>query len=721
MAALLTFMVHRMQDDTRWGLLTVDGETYTAQPDEGLRFTLSEQLPVSEGGEAPDGSIFYAITYVGPDDPRYLSAVISQLERNNFYAISTPPAEEQIKVQSVERDLAISIWRADGTVTFPEDAPYAAAFRRIVEQRFNKAQKQIKKEVIEELVQYVLLELEDRYVQRTLLDFVIKQAILSFFLTYNYGDTPIDDIATLNTFIEALTGGIASGAIDVNKVLYAMGKAPTLELGIAFNIENKAAIKALKDRLTFLDKTIPDSTRLKMVDSFASAFSELGPGDAKALTDLIYSKLTSKEHGAFSQERIASIVRTEMNALHSAGRLDQFRAIGLKKKRWIAVPAIACPICLRNQALGPVPIDFNLYGSAGFGAISHPPGHPNVCHCSIDIDLDELVAIAEEPLDFWDGGEELTERHVRHDLVILEDEVLEERHGNHHQKTHGNRGPGAAGGADDFKTFSSDDGYAWHDQHNGWAGSLSADDVDVLTSYASFSYSDINAVARGDTSNLIKKEVRPATDAERKGFTEAITKGDKPPALGLGESYLVSGFGVEIEKQVPDTERIARATTKADRLQEVITKRGLQTTEPMEVLRAAYVPGMADQDVQALAGKTFTDKGFMSTMVGSAGGRVDTYVAHGKAESLYKRHGGKIDVEETGAALSMRVQLPKGTPYASVEAVRRLGDPTRRSESELLLKSGSRFRVKSVKVNAGTATLADFSTPYHEVTLEYIG
>jgi hypothetical protein len=143
-----------------------------------------------------------------------------------------------------------------------------------------------------------------------------------------------------------------------------------------------------------------------------------------------------------------------------------------------------------------------------------------------------------------------------------------------------------------------------------------------------------------------------------------------------------------------------------------------------------------------MVGGVFEEKGFTSTMVGDAGGRVNSYAALGKFESLYNRFG---DIaghqDEVGSAIKVTITAPAGTRVASIESVRRLdyeypriqdpevfnhpewvtGDlkptdftkrdytatPTvkatrlteknQRSESEVLLGSGARFRVTKVE------------------------
>lgn len=188
-----------------------------------------------------------------------------------------------------------------------------------------------------------------------------------------------DRDALIATMIRAYVDGLRRGAQDLQRTLYDLGRVRSPRVSMDFALDNPDALAAIRRRARFLDDAIPEGTRTYMLDSIKSAFSQEGPGSSQALVSAIYENLTSEEQGALSRKRVKSIVDTEMNFLHSSGRMEQFRAAGLKRKRWIAVPSVACRICLANAAKGAVPLDYARFGSVFGSGISHPPAHPRVC------------------------------------------------------------------------------------------------------------------------------------------------------------------------------------------------------------------------------------------------------------------------------------------------------------------------------------------------------
>lgn len=122
------------------------------------------------------------------------------------------------------------------------------------------------------------------------------------------------------------------------------------------------------------------------------------------LTDEIQSQLfglPEEEAGKLNRNRIRSIVTTEINRAESLGRLGQMEAIGLRLKVWITRKIDVCPVCIANELLGSVPLDF-LFKDV-FGDTLGPPGHPVTCHCSIGADAEELETL--DDVNFWFGGE----------------------------------------------------------------------------------------------------------------------------------------------------------------------------------------------------------------------------------------------------------------------------------------------------------------------------
>lgn len=239
-----------------------------------------------------------------------------------------------------------------------------------------------------------------------------------------------------------------------------------------------------------------------------------------------------------------------------------------------------------------------------------------------------------------------------------------------------------------------------------------------------------------------------------------------------------------IQRAGPDLERLAQVQKDADALDNLIANRGYELPEAIVVERGAYLPGVTFEQLQDMQYEgpngepppVWEEKGFTSTMVGDAGGRTKSYPALGKWESIMHRHGSSSGVllkhqDEVGSAVRFHITLPAGTKVASVEASRRLrhefpripnpepmgpkeladpfwqqhpelwqvtdytqaptvdatdleqGKEGRRTESELLLGSGARFRVTKARhgetYQTGDPTLKPVKMI--DVYLEYIG
>jgi hypothetical protein len=239
---------------------------------------------------------------------------------------------------------------------------------------------------------------------------------------------------------------------------------------------------------------------------------------------------------------------------------------------------------------------------------------------------------------------------------------------------------------------------------------------------------------------------------------------------------------MSVQRAVPDKARVEELGNKITTINTLIRERGYELTEPVVVNRAAYVPGLSYDDVKAMEGSTIEEKGFTSTMLGNPKGRLDGYVVGGKSESLYKRFSEKESgamyryQDEVGAPMRIEITLPEGTKVVPVEALRRIdhefpkiqdpevfkhpewltdaaGKPNglkatdytirdytakpkvntdrlrpsetnQRSEAEILLGSGARFRVVSVRrgdtrISTGDPKMRPIEPI--DVKLEYIG
>lgn len=376
------------------------------------------------------------------------------------------------------------------------------------------------------------------------------------------------------------------------------------------------------------------------------------------------------------------------------------------------------------------------------------------------------------------------------------------------------------------RTFTSDEGYEWHEKGPvaEWAKQLPYADVREIENYAGFGYHNINDLRRGTYKVPIKDYfVRAATPEEMRRVGWDPVKNEWVPSIKVKEGEYKPGYPVDprdavtpesiasfghpmgknkasdyhpddprhrvedgrivinqyyrpvpggpammfsIQRAGPDLEQVQQVQDHADALDNLIATRGYQLPEAITVERGAYLPGVSLQQLQEMAenGAEWEEKGFTSTMVGDARGRAKSYPALGKWESIYNRYPGQpisAHEDEVGTAVRFHITIPAGTKVAPIEAVRRLEhefpripDPSprpadveerhwtvrdfsatptvnakklqekeSRSESEVLLASGARFKVMTVKkgelYRSGDDTLKPVQVV--EVYLEYIG
>lgn len=373
--------------------------------------------------------------------------------------------------------------------------------------------------------------------------------------------------------------------------------------------------------------------------------------------------------------------------------------------------------------------------------------------------------------------------------------------------------PGEIGGSGKgAKSFTSDEGYAWHEQGPvlDWATNLSYDDQRALNTYSGFGYSDVNNYLRGTyTPPIVNQFVRAATPEEQAyaktrqpqeivdkygiSFGKDVKHFDPndPTEAAYDESGNLIGRIVHniyyrpveggdvmewsVQRAAPDQARVEQIQKEAGRLNDLIANRGYVLPEAVELKRAAYFPGISPDDFadRELRSQIFEEKGFTSTMLGDAGGRLDGYVASGKWESIYKRSGGRDGSlvkgqDEVGTAARITIDVPAGTRVAPIEAARRLDydyprvqdpevfnhpewtadgnlkpsdftirdytqkptvrtdrlrDKNTRSESEVLLGSGAQYKIKSVRFSHFYHGSDDSLKPVkiYDIHLEYIG
>jgi len=359
---------------------------------------------------------------------------------------------------------------------------------------------------------------------------------------------------------------------------------------------------------------------------------------------------------------------------------------------------------------------------------------------------------------------------------------------------------GGAGVTQAVRQFKGNEGYDWHErpEMETYVRSLPPHEVEAVNNYAGFSYADINAQLRGSfVPDTVNEFVRPATEAEIAAFrptgkSEAKAYDPDDPINKVEDGRIIrNAFTVNpatgekvfysVQRAVPDRARARELDKHVAAINSLIREHGYVLPEPMEVTRAAYVPGLSYEDLKAQEGGITEERGFTSTMLGNPGNRLDSYVLGGKAESLYKRYADKegssaiyTRQDEVAAPMRISIILPAGTKVAPVETLRRvdyaypkvqdpavfdhpewltnddgtpnglkasdytrpdftakptikmdrLHETNQRSEAEILLGSGAQFRIVSVQRGPRRITSSDPKMKAVEpidVVLEYIG
>ena len=200
-----------------------------------------------------------------------------------------------------------------------------------------------------------------------------------------------------------LRGAYEEGATIHMKVIdetrIGLGLAGVDVASTTFNLTNKSVLSLISERAGAFITHIDDGTRNAIVNAILRGVREgiSGREIAKSLlADSARKSLVETFRG-----RTLSIVNTEINWAESHAALDQQRKLGLKKKRWISIPGIRCPLCEQNSSVGAVKNNYRF--KSVFGPTLAPPGHPGICHCYLTFEKDELKALGDSP-SYWLGG-----------------------------------------------------------------------------------------------------------------------------------------------------------------------------------------------------------------------------------------------------------------------------------------------------------------------------
>ena len=225
----------------------------------------------------------------------------------------------------------------------------------------------------------------------------------------------------LSIFRSAYEVGLEEMAIGLVRSLYqdALTSSPELTYGIRFNLTNRRTLSLLERNAADLVTNVDDGTKyfIKRVVVAGVREGMARPTIAQAIRDGVKAEELLRNDGfiadaiqeilgglsEMSEARAESIVLTEINKATNMGNLDQMKESGLKQKAWVHLGPRGltdkgnehpCELCAANEELGFVDADFVF--ETVFGGDIVPPAHPNVCHCRVVFDEQELMEAVSE-------------------------------------------------------------------------------------------------------------------------------------------------------------------------------------------------------------------------------------------------------------------------------------------------------------------------------------
>jgi transposase len=274
--------------------------------------------------------------------------------------------------------------------------------------------------------------------------------------------------------------------------------------------------------------------------------------------------------------------------------------------------------------------------------------------------------------------------------------------------------------------LTNDAAYAWFEdgEAHDWALGISKNTDNAISNYSGFGYRSINNQLRGNPATKLT-DVRLATEEEAEAIDKAAREGQPRPNPPEGPSHnyafgflgMGKGHGWIVQTRTVDEDYAIKVSKEIDQLREAFDKDGFALTKNMVVHRGAYVPGLSAEDIESKIGDVMQEPAFTSTFYGPANGRLDSYATGAKFDGLYDRYikyDSQINFkdiwDEKGVSMRMHINIPKGTKVLPIEAVRSLPNlkyikearsdsdkAVYRSEAEILLRDGSRFRLDSIR------------------------
>ncbi len=214
--------------------------------------------------------------------------------------------------------------------------------------------------------------------------------------------------------------GATEAAEMTQQLLYEEGLRTSPDLiGFNFDLKNPATLAQLNGAAATMVTRVNDGTKFFLKRIITSGVDEglsspeiaLRIQEGQSLDTIFrdsnFTEIVTRDARAqvegMTNERANSIVNTEIAKSEGLGRVQEWKAMNLTKKAWKHSGSdTPCPFCQANIDLGLVDIDFEYTTVFGEGTALAPPAHPQVDHCAIFFDEDELIAKAGE-LNVWTG------------------------------------------------------------------------------------------------------------------------------------------------------------------------------------------------------------------------------------------------------------------------------------------------------------------------------
>lgn len=174
-----------------------------------------------------------------------------------------------------------------------------------------------------------------------------------------------DDL--VGALILAYTTGLIDSATHIAEL-------KGIAVEVSFDVVDPEVIKFLEEHAAKMVRNVNKGTRFYLRSMITTGFKE-GVSEENLINNILEGLF---EEGDFSENRVRSISRFEINRAQSMGWVKQMKEVGVKQKQWFTIGKDACETCKENETMGPVPIDSKVFLTVfGGEKTGYTPAHPN--------------------------------------------------------------------------------------------------------------------------------------------------------------------------------------------------------------------------------------------------------------------------------------------------------------------------------------------------------